>query len=373
MKKIGHNLIAKYLGYLAKLLIKKNHPLVIGITGSLAKTSTKEAIYQVLSREYKGKILKNEGNLNTDIGLPLAILGFKCAPKLYEWPCVLLKSLFRLYFSALNPLSHISILILEYAADKPGDIRYLTSIVKPNIAIITAIGPAHLANYQSMDQLREEKAQLVYALGKDDLAILNKKDANIKKIIPRVKAEIKYFKADLEEITEQIVRKIAEIFQINQKIVTNVLQNTSQLEQRMNIIQLKDITIIDDTYNANPLSMRFALQKLKAQSSPASLRAAGRAKLKAQRKIAVLGEMLELGQDSEKYHQQIGQVARKTADLVIGIGELAKSYQAHYWFKDQTQAETFLLPEISQGDIILFKASRKAELERLVEKIIERK
>lgn len=359
MKNFVKEIIKNVLKNSAKKVLRKNKPIIIAVTGSVAKSSTKEAIYQVLHEagKFGSKVRKSAGNLNTEIGLPLAILGFSRAPRWYQWPMALLITGLRANFSQFNPLKQTSVLVLEYAADKPGDIKYLASIAKPNIAVITALGPAHLGNYQSFNQLIEEKAQLVYALGKHDIAILNRNDSLIKEIAAHSKAEIKYFSADLDEITEQIVRKIAEIFNINQKLVTNVLQNTSRLEHRMNIINLKNLVIVDDTYNANPLSMQFALENLDNLAK----------KYHAKRKIAVLGDMLELGKESPKYHDKVGKLVQKNTDLLIGIGELAKYYNADQWFADLPSAKKFILENMQKGDIILFKASRGMKLEKLAE------
>lgn len=360
MKRIFHNLIAWKLRILAKWLLRKNHPLVIGITGSIAKTSTKEAIYRVLSLRFESKVRKNEGNLNTDIGLPLAVLGFNKPPKFYQWPYVLILSFFRVLIPKLNSLSQTSILILEYAADKPGDIKYLTSIVKPNIAVMTAIGPAHMINYQSIGELAGEKAQLVYSLKKHDLAILNKKDPRTAEIAKKAKCEIKYFNADLSNIPQQIARKIGEIFEINQKLVEKSLSQIKPLDHRMNISDHQGMVLIDDTYNANPLSMQFALERLSQLAKDK----------KSQRKVVVFGDMLELGNNSDQYHQKIGELARKHADILIGIGELSKFMKPDQWFKNIEEAQAYLLKNIQKGDIILFKASRKMQLDKLVEKII---
>lgn len=364
MKKMFHNLISWKLKIFAKWLLKNHRPLVIGITGSVAKTSTKEAIYQVLSKSkrFEGKVKKSEGNLNTEIGLPLAILGFDKSPGWWQWPIVLLLSFFRVLIPQLNPLTHISILILEYAADKPGDIKYLTSFIKPDIGIITIIGPAHLVNYVSIEEIASEKAELVKNLVKDGIAILNKNDIYTEKIAKNLPYEIKYFQADLGNITNEIIKLIGKIFVIDQNVVEKAIQDIKPLNHRLNIIQKNNWIIIDDSYNANPLSMQLALEFLSKKAI----------ELKSARKIAVLGDMLELGNNSDQYHQQIGQLARKYANILIGIGALSKFMKPDQWFENYQQAESYLLNNLQENDIILFKASRRMELDKLVERILAR-
>ncbi|EKD56790.1 MAG: UDP-N-acetylmuramoyl-tripeptide-D-alanyl-D-alanine ligase [uncultured bacterium] len=362
MKKYIHNLIAWKLKKLVKWLLISSHPLVIGITGSAGKSTTKEAVYEVLntSLQYKGKVKKSVGNLNTDIGLPLAVLGFNSSPRFYEWPFVMLLSLFRVLIPQLNPLSRISILVLEYAADKPGDIKYLTEIIKPDIAIITVIGPAHLVNYQSINQIAEEKMQLALSLDKSGIALLNKQDPHLKQYVEKIKCEIKYFDASPHQTTMMIAKKIGEIFEINLKIVEKVLKNIKPMDHRLNLIKIDSFYILDDCYNANPLSTKMALEELSVKAKEVG----------ATRKIAILGDMLELGQDSAKYHHEIGELAKKTADIIITIGEESKQIDNSHWFKDQYAAGPFLLNMITKGDIILVKASRKIGLEKLVDRLM---
>lgn len=360
MKKMLANIIKNWLKALVIRLFKTNKPIIIGITGSAGKSTTKEMIYHILNEDnkYHGLIKKSSGNLNTEIGLPLAILGFASQPKILIWPIILIIAWFRVNFSKFNPLFGIKILVLEYAADKPNDIKYLASFIKPDVAIITCVGPAHLQNYSSVDQIANEKFQLTAALSKHGVAILNKQDQYTKKFAKNIKSKIKYINAQMQDSSLAFAKRIGEIFDVNQKQIDKAIASYLPLKHRLNIIKIHKITIIDDSYNANPISMKLALEKL---SDYAKI-------YKSSRKIAVIGDMLELGVSAKKYHQEIGEIARKNSDLVIAIGELSKSMIADEWFIDKFAAEPYLLKEIKEGDIILFKASRKIGLDRLVEK-----
>src|SRR4030042_2181731 len=176
------NLLVSYLRCWAKRYLKRTKPEIIAVTGSVGKTSTKDAIFCVLKSHFGKEVRKSEGNLNNETGAPVAILGFKKAPS-YEatnpfgWIPIIFLAPFKSFLTKKN-----KILILELAADKPGDIKYLTSFIHPKVAVLTNIGPAHLAAFGSIEKIIEEKAGLLRALPMDGTAILNIDDENVKKI-----------------------------------------------------------------------------------------------------------------------------------------------------------------------------------------------
>src|SRR3989344_8163188 len=158
------------LRQLAIRTIRKYQPGVIAVTGSVGKTSAKEAIYAVL-KKYRS-VRKNSGNFNNEIGVPLTILGdWEEISGKYFWVKVIAVSLLRLVFRLKYP----ELLILEYAADKPGDIKYLLDIAKPQIGIITTIGdiPVHVEFYSGPEAVAREKAKIIESLSATGFAILN--------------------------------------------------------------------------------------------------------------------------------------------------------------------------------------------------------
>jgi len=191
MKKMPVNILKSILRQLARITIQRFKPQIIGVTGSVGKTSAKEAIFAALSASKIGgdKIRKSKGNLNNELGLPLAILGdwseeelslvsrgkpagTEKIKKLAFWTKVIFSSLARFYSG--GP-SYPRILILEYAADRPGDMARLLRIAKPNIGVVTAVGevPSHVEFFSGPEEIAKEKAKLIETLPASGFAILN--------------------------------------------------------------------------------------------------------------------------------------------------------------------------------------------------------
>ncbi|MEK7142918.1 MAG: UDP-N-acetylmuramoyl-tripeptide--D-alanyl-D-alanine ligase [Patescibacteria group bacterium] len=374
--------------------MKRAKPQIIAVTGSVGKTSTKEAIFSVLKIKFGNQIRKSEGNLNNETGVPLAILGFQKSPEIFwHWLPIIVLAKIKAIFAP-----KVKVLVLELAADKPGDIGYLTSFVKPNVAVITSIGPAHLEAFGTIEEIVKEKSSLLLALSEDGTAILNIDDIKLKEIVEKHPGQIKTYaifqNADCfaKNITTEILNfrpltkfQVVEnshkfpvevpslgrvwnvyaalvaiscgiIFKLNPQEIREGLKTLPTSSHRLQVFEGKKAsTIIDDSYNANPVSMTAALDILKL--------------LPAQRKIAVLGDMREIGNITDESHKIIGQYAREVADEVIALGQLAKKYQAHQYFDKKSQAIDYLLSKIGNGDIILVKASRALELEKIVEAI----
>ncbi len=387
------NIFKHYLRFWAKCYLKRTNPKIVAVTGSVGKTSAKEAIFAVIWEHYGKNVAKAEGNLNTETGVPLAILGFTKSPtKFYDWLPIFVCAPF---ISFMRPKKEI--LVLEFAADKPGDIKYLTSIAKPDIAVVTSIGPSHLAAFGQMSKIVEEKISLLWSLPKDGWAVLNIDDENIRKasyggrwqkmtygisqpadlIATNIKTEIKNYQAQTiyninGKINAEINSKtlggqanvyaglaaaaVGHILNISDQKIAQGLSKVMSHDHRMQVFEgIKNSTIIDDSYNANPASMKNALTVLK--------------NLKAGRKIAVLGDMREIGLMTDEAHVEIGKIAKETADLVVAVGDLAKKYEAIKHFKSRDKAIDYLLKEVHEGDMILIKASRAIGLDKIVEQL----
>lgn len=407
---------------IAKLILWKYKPFVVAITGSVGKSSSKEAIFAVLNHHFPNQVRKTKKNLNTEIGLPLSIIDGEDAKRnIFLWLKNFLKGLSIIIF----PVNYPKILVLEMAADKPGDISYLTSIVKPNISVITAIGemPVHLEFFPSLESYINEKAGIIKGLKPNGKVILNYDDellrglagsinslrADLKSIffgfneksnirashprytIPNSSKEIDgagiSFKVEYDGKT--IPFKIQKTFgkgaiysvlvatAIGLEMGVGILEISKSLEKfrplagRLNLIEgIKNTIIIDDTYNASPLSMELALDVL--------------SQFENMRKIAVIGDMRELGVNTEKAHRQIGKRAGEVADIVFLIGdnmvfakeELEKEIKEGekreivFWFRSGEEAKMKVQEILKEGDVILMKGSQSIRMEKIVKEVM---
>jgi len=428
MKKIPVKILEWILKKLSQLMIWRFQPRIIAITGSAGKTSAKEAIYEVLRNHHR--VRKSEGNLNNELGLPLAILGdwsekelklvsreqprgTEKIKKLFFWLKVTFTAKINLFFLKKN--KYPEVLILEYAADKPGDIKKLLEIAKPHISVVTTIGeiPVHVEFFSGPEAVAREKSKLVESLQANGFAVLNFDDETVMKMKEQTRARIITFgfeqgadlkissfenRADGEiplgisfklEYSGSFVPVILKncfgkaqayaaaaaacvglIYDLNLVEISEALSNNYEpAKGRMNLLKgIKNTYIIDDTYNASPLSMEEALNTING--------------LSAKRRIAVLGDMLELGKYSIEAHESIGRLVSSMVDILVCVGprakfiaESAKSFglAENKVLSFDTAAEAGLAVQdlIKTGDLILIKASRAVGLEKIVEEIKE--
>jgi UDP-N-acetylmuramoyl-tripeptide--D-alanyl-D-alanine ligase len=407
--------LEKILRWMAVIILKKYHPQVIGITGSIGKSSTKEAVFAVLNNHFKVRV--NEKNYNNEIGIPLTVIGCKSGEgSIIGWIKVVGCFLKVLFFSTQYP----EILILEMGADRPGDIKYLTSFIPCEIAVITDISGSHLEYFKTIKGVAQEKWSLVQSLKKDGVAIVNTDNPKILKLKNQEKKEkIKFstfgfsVEADVRateifynysrrEDEKSLIKGLG--FKVNYKgssvpvrlnkilakhniyaalagitvgielglnlvEIAEALKNFSLPPGRMNLLAgIKNTFIIDDTYNSSPASTEAALEVLK--------------EIKAPRKIVVLGDMLELGVDMEKGHKKIAQkfLAIK-GDIFFAVGKRMKfsvaELKKHNFPKeyievfDNPQEASQKLKEIMQEkDLILVKGSQGMRMEKIVEEIM---
>ncbi len=405
MKKI----LKKILKTLAVLTIKRYKPKIIGVTGNVGKTSTKDAIYLVLSKKYY--VRKTEKSFNNEIGFPLAILGEKSYGKnIIFWIIIFVKQFLKLIYT-----KYPEILILEYGVDQPGDMDYLLGIARPDIVVVTAIGelPVHIKNFQNKRELVKEKTKLLKYLTNQNLAILNKDDDAVFDMKSKTKAKIltfgfsndadfKIFEPEKREdlssgvkslkgisfkveyngvmipvrlnklygrqsaYTASISCLLASIFSVNLVEAAESLKEFKNPPGRLNLIEgIKNTFILDDTYNASLLSMEAGLLTLKD--------------LPAKRKVAILGSMLELGELSEKAHKKVGELAFSFCDLILIVGKETKSIQKEarrigfeniYYFDSSNKLSEKINEYIETGDLIFIKASQAIRLEKVVKKIM---
>ena len=350
--------------------------IVVGITGSVGKTSTKDMIYSVLSQKYK--TLKTEGNFNNDIGLPLTIL------KLREH----------------------EVAVIEMGMNHKREISKLTKIAKPQLAVITNVGTAHIGNLGSRENILNAKLEILEGMQKPKIVINNDNDLlhewknNLKENIEVhtfgienksdcMAENIKKSENNSEFICNINNEKIkinvpigGDVFIINSlcailvgknlglsdKQIQDGIENFELTKKRMEIIKLKNnITLINDSYNASLDSMKASIKYL--------------SELKGKRKIAVLGDLFELGDYSEKIHRKIGEeIVKNKIDLLYLIGENSKYIKDEalkngmnknniFYFNSKNEIINNLKNIMTENDIVLFKASNGMRLFEIVEEL----
>lgn len=383
MKNIYLKFIYRVLAFYARKVIKKHNPIIVAITGSVGKTTTKEAVYQVLKDTFPGKVWKNEGNLNAEIGIPLTILGYTKLPNKFFWPIFLIKAFFRTRLK-----KYPKYLVLEMGVEKKGDLKYFTSIFKPTYLIITSVGLAHLSNFSDPKEYQAEKLSILdevvdggkILLNYDDPILLKITKTNIVSVATKnLRAD--YYAEDIKVTSDgtifrvcrsgcRIIVKskllgshlinssifafaIADIMELALIKVAKSLEQIKAYPGRMNLISgINETKIIDDSYNANPQSVEAALITMSEIDHKG-------------RKVLILGNMNELGSMEKRAHENIGAFAKNRCDLAVFVGKNAEIMQKGYadnktslTYKDKKELIVNLDNIIKKGDLILIKASQ---------------
>lgn len=424
MKSIVLRVLHSALKQLSRITIWRFRPGIIGVTGSVGKTSAKLAIAAVLGNERR--VRSSEESHNNQFGLPLSIIGewspeqlklvskmeppgVKRFQKALFWVTAIAKGIFQII---VKRSGYPEILVLEYGVDRPGDIKHLVSIARPNISVITAIGdvPVHVEFFSGPNEVAREKARLIECLPAASFAVLNYDDAAVMNIKDRTRAhsitfgfskgadvrisgfenrrggglplgvsfKLEHGGTVVPVRLENIFGKtqayaagaaacIGLIFGMNLVKISDALQHYRPPRGRMQLLRgIKDARIIDDSYNASPLSMGAALDTLRD--------------LPGRRKIAVLGDMLEIGEFAMEAHEKIGKIAAKFLDILVTVGPRAKfiaegaraagmKKSAVRSFDSADEAHPYVQEIMQKGDMILVKASRAMHLEVVVAEI----
>jgi len=408
MKVFFSQYIQRLLKDLSIKVLKKFNPGIIAITGSNGKSSTKEAIACVLQGKFS--VLSSPGNYNTEIGVPLAILERKIPRFFWLWPLTIVQC----YLYSLFRRHYYQKVVLEMAADKPGDIKYLTSFIKPEVSVLTSIGPSHLELFKTIEAVAQEKRILLQRTRKNGFLCLNKDDpkvvkasqglsqkiiwygignkadvwaSDIEQNLSGIKFNIHYQNDSLPIILYNVLGKhliypalaavaCGLIYKINLGKAIARLKTLKFPPGRMRIIEgIRESKIIDDSYNANPASMKSALSTLMDLDKQKVIK---------RRKIGVLGTMNELGDYERKGHEEVGEEAAKILDYLITVGKPANKYLAGraiekglptqnvFRFSRSVEAGQFLKKFIHDRDIILVKGSQNnVRTEWVVEQIME--
>lgn len=411
MKQVFKKIITYILRIESRLALLKYKPKIIAITGSVGKTSTKDAVYAVISGV--SYVRKSEKSFNSEIGLPLTILGL---PNGWNNPFAWLWNILKGFWLILAPHKYPKWLVLEVGIGKQGDMRKNASWLKTDAVIETAIGetPAHIEFFDSRKHLIEEKGLLVKTLKKDGVLVLNNDDEAIMGMKEKTKNRIVtfgfkegsdirasgenifysdsgipdgiIFRIDEEDRSLPVVIEgvfgrnhiyaalaalaLASGLKLNIVEAIGKLKNYSVPPGRMRLLEgINGSFIIDDTYNSSPFACESALKTLKEVKNSG-------------RKIAVLGDMLELGKMTDEAHKNIGVIAKENADILITVGQRAEKIKEGamenkmpkkdiFSFAKSEEAGEFLKSFAGPGDLILVKGSQGMRMERAAEAILK--
>lgn len=341
-------------------------PFIIGITGSVGKTTTTAMIGAVLTHPEVYPIVGPVGytskNMNDDEGLPLTLLRYE--GWVTETPRSRWTLLGTLPFRALRLATwsyYPKILVLEFGTHWKGHLKRLARLAPPNVAVVTTIGPAHLERLKTLEGVVDEKSAVVHAVPPSGLVILGNNHNYVTEFEKVARAPVTKVTGRGIEQSEDITFAICRHLGVPEEIAYSALKDFKPPVGRLNLLEFPGtgMRVIDDSYNANPLSMKLGLDTLAETARPG------------QRRLAVMGDMGELGDESPRYHDDIGAYARTHADVVIGVGELAKHYNPDFWFDSSDtctdQIENLLRP----NDYLLIKGSNSMHMQRVVEKLRE--
>jgi UDP-N-acetylmuramoyl-tripeptide--D-alanyl-D-alanine ligase len=351
-------MLTGYLFFWARRVLRRRNPRIVGVTGSVGKTTTKEMIAAVLmheeARPIVGLVWKSPGNLNNNIGLPLTILGYHDWPaSRLAWIATLCTLPFRSQSLAASD-AYPRILVLEYAAGWRGDVDRLAALAPPTVAVVTAVGPAHLERFKTVECLAHVKGALVRAVPRSGLVVLGQDNSYASDMARHARAPVVKVRGTGRELSQNLAHAVARYFRLPDEVVTAALSACDALAGRLRVLELGYVLVIDDAFNANPLSMKLGLDTLAEAAE------------QKQRKVAILGMMAELGIESRKYHEEIAAYARQRADCVIGVGSLAKAYRPDHWFAGSEDCARGLRALIRRGDCLLVKGSHSVHLSRVV-------
>ncbi len=409
-------LAKKTLQYQAKLVLKKYKPKVIAITGSVGKTLTKDAIYNVLSKKYF--VRKSEKSFTAELGIPLTIIG--CHDGVGRIGQLIENILLGL-FIILKRTPYPQWLILEIDGDKPGDFGLVSKYLSPDILVMTAIGdvPSHIELFYDIETFVSEKKMLIDSVKSNGLIVYNSNDqlvthllanTDIEKISCGVGGDSDIVATDFDilygngkvgsiptgmsfELKEKesgekfninifdsigvqneyatiLAYAVGKFLGIEKRDIVKVLNKTSPTPGRMNLVPgIKDTLIIDDTYNASPIAMSQAIEVLKNIKS-------------VEKKVVVVGDMLELGRYSAVEHRRVAEQLNGVATDVICVGFRSRKIVEELLnlgfpeskinsYDTSEEVGNYLQNMISEGDIILIKGSQAMRMEKVVEEIMK--
>jgi UDP-N-acetylmuramyl pentapeptide synthase len=409
---MNQKLLAWKLGVWARLILRRYRPTIIAVTGNAGKTTTKEAIAAVLATKYR--VRATGGNLNNELGIPTTIIGdfaqqyYRSGGTFLFWLQVLLTAVRVLVYNRDYP----QVLVLEYGADHPGDIKRLVHMFPPHISVVTQVGdiPVHIEFFASAQELAAEKAQILKHLTTSDVAVLGYDDLTVLEMREKTHAHVLTYGlgdgADVQvtnvhprlegvrpvgigfdihlngstmpvtiggTIGAGIARAAAAGVAVGSAMNVGLADAVEALVRmeppagRLRIIDgVRGTVLIDDSYNASPAAVHLAIDAVRH--------------LPASRHVFVLGDMLELGAHSVQAHQAVGTMAASVADVLVCVGERGRFIadaagnqmppaQIH-WAADSRTAAGMVQQLLRAGDLVLVKGSQGMRMERIVQELM---
>lgn len=410
MKRLLLRILQWKLTFLAKRVLYRYAPIVVGVAGSVGKTSSVQAIALALSRDYRvGQTLRS---YNQELGVPLSILQQETGYRsLWRWIAILWHGCWLGY--GPRSASYPNLFVLELGADAPGDLDRLMAWIKPQVGVLTAATIEHVEFFGSIEAAMAEERKVVTKLPKTAVAVMNADDSNVMVAAGSCKARmVRYGLGDGADVTLTnaailgtdantvqgvsakvvvggssvpiVVRDtlgrhslyaVGAAFAVAHSLGVKLTNASEQLRTyqaptgRMRLIRgVKSTVIIDDTYNSSPAAADAALDTLRELSTPG-------------RKYAVLGDMRELGPVSDDEHAKLGRYAVGKCDVLVTVGESAK-HIAHAAIaagmpEDQVMSfdkpegvGNFLQDKLKPADLILVKGSQGIRCEKVVKEIM---
>lgn len=403
MKSFLKFLFTALLRIVARAVVRRYRPHIVMVTGSVGKTSTKDAVAAVLAARFF--VSKSQKSFNSEFGVPFTILGVDNPwDNPFAWFVVLRRSLALL----LLPNHYPNMLVLEVGADRPGDLAKILRIATPEAVVVKQLPeiPVHVESYTSPEQVREEEFSPAYALAAGAPLIVSADDPYALDLAVHTSARIISFgiaEGAMVRITDRrFYEENGRVAGMQAEITTGTEHGTVVVRGAVGEVQLypaaaavalasayeiplhdalkrlaeyipppgrgrifagkNDSIILDDSYNASPAATEQALHTLGQFPHTG-------------RRIAVLGDMLELGRYSVMEHERIGNLARKVADLVVGVGIRARAYGSSdasgIIFYEHSRAAAAALPAMLEpGDVVLVKGSQSIRMERVVEALL---
>lgn len=403
MKHFLRSLVAALLASLARVIILKYKPIIVMVTGSVGKTSTKDAVAAALCERYY--LRASEKSYNSEFGVPLTIIGAKNP---WENPGAWLEVIREALALIIFPNHYPKLLVLEVGADRPGDLARILAIATPDAVVVTRLPdvPVHVEAYATPAAVREEEFQPAYALSAGSPLIISADDPHAREMAARLSANVIHVgygedadvritkpaftangmdaRIDYRDASYAIraegalgrtqLYAPAMAFALSTMLSLTTDEALEGLAKYLPppgrarvLVGTKGSTIIDDSYNASPAAVEEALRALQLVSSG--------------RRIVAIGDMLELGRYSVEEHERIGVQAAEGIDLLVTVGKRAEAIRTAaiasgfpeeraLGFATSLEAAHALLEEVQEGDVILVKGSQGMRMERISEALL---